>query len=270
MDTFCKVSLQVHKGNRDTVVRQIAVMAEKRDGTSFMEMTGKPKMVLATFSILHLLAAQRSPIQDCDEVFNYWEPTHYLNHGYGLQTWEYSPEYAIRSWAYAGIHAMIIQFWKIFPLSGFLIENKIDEFGLLRLTLGLICAACETKLYFTIRKYLGNRIAIVFAAIMAMSAGMFHASVAYLPSSFAMYCTMMGFAAFMDYGGGLKTAQGIMWFGIGGILGWPFAAALVLPFIAEEIVATILVGSEVANPIDTVSRFLDGVARCFVVLVRHV
>lgn len=28
-------------------------------------------------------------IHDCDEVFNYWEPLHYLLYGYGLQTWEY-------------------------------------------------------------------------------------------------------------------------------------------------------------------------------------
>lgn len=40
-------------------------------------------------------------------VFNYWEPTHYLSHGYGLQTWEYSPVYAIRSWAYVGLHAVL-------------------------------------------------------------------------------------------------------------------------------------------------------------------
>lgn len=33
-------------------------------------------------------------------VFNYWEPLHYLYKGYGFQTWETSPQYAIRSWAY--------------------------------------------------------------------------------------------------------------------------------------------------------------------------
>lgn len=40
-------------------------------------------------------------------MFNYWEPAHYLAHGYGLQTWEYSPVYAIRSWAYVGVHAVL-------------------------------------------------------------------------------------------------------------------------------------------------------------------
>lgn len=60
----------------------------------------------AIFAVVNLLAATYAPIQDCDEVFNYWEPTHYLNHGFGFETWEYSPEYAIRSWLYIVIHAL--------------------------------------------------------------------------------------------------------------------------------------------------------------------
>jgi hypothetical protein len=48
-------------------------------------------------------------------VFNYWEPTHYLSHGYGLQTWEYSPVYAIRSWAYVGLHAVLSRIFSEVP-----------------------------------------------------------------------------------------------------------------------------------------------------------
>ncbi|KAG8141607.1 hypothetical protein E2320_007207, partial [Naja naja] len=44
-------------------------------------------------------AALLSNISDCDETFNYWEPMHYLVYGKGFQTWEYSPVYAIRSYA---------------------------------------------------------------------------------------------------------------------------------------------------------------------------
>lgn len=36
-----------------------------------------------------LLSAFLNIIHDCDETYNYWEPLHYLIHGYGLQTWEY-------------------------------------------------------------------------------------------------------------------------------------------------------------------------------------
>lgn len=36
-----------------------------------------------------------------------WEPVHYLAFGSGLQTWEYSPEYTLRSYAYLLPHAAL-------------------------------------------------------------------------------------------------------------------------------------------------------------------
>ena len=62
-----------------------------------------------------MLSALFAPIQDCDETFNYWEPTHYLSHGYGLQTWEYSPEFSIRSWLYIGLHAIVGNIRRLLP-----------------------------------------------------------------------------------------------------------------------------------------------------------
>ncbi|TID22070.1 glycosyltransferase family 22 protein [Venturia nashicola] len=207
------------------------------------------------FLAASLFAAFLSPIQDCDEVFNYWEPTHYLNHGYGLQTWEYSPVYAIRSWAYAGIHSLVIYFGGLMPF----IKTKTAEFYFLRVTLAFVCAVCETRLFAVISRTLNPRIAIIFLIIMATSTGMFHASAAYLPSTFAMYTTMLGVTAFV---GGGSTAQGIMWFGVGTVLGWPFAAALIFPFIAEEL----LVASVTNDIADTATRFVDGTVRSLVVL----
>ena len=42
------------------------------------------------------LGALYAPISDCDEVFNYWEPLHFSLYGTGAQTWEYSPDFALR------------------------------------------------------------------------------------------------------------------------------------------------------------------------------
>lgn len=41
------------------------------------------------FLLVQLVAAFYNYISDCDEVFNYWEPTHFMQYGRGLQTWEY-------------------------------------------------------------------------------------------------------------------------------------------------------------------------------------
>nr|POE93595.1 alpha-1,2-mannosyltransferase alg9 [Quercus suber] len=210
----------------------------------------------------HVIAAVFSPIQDCDEVFNYWEPTHYLTHGHGFQTWEYSPDFAIRSWAYTSLHAAVTLVGKLIPTVG-----ETAEFYLLRIVLGFVCALCETRLYSKISTVLNPRVAITFLIIMATSPAMFHASIAYLPSSFAMYFVMLAMAAFMDWRGGLRTAQGIFSIGVGACLGWPFAAALIVPFALEELLLGSL--SDTAGMKQLFWRVVDGIVRTlFVVCVQ--
>jgi alpha-1,2-mannosyltransferase len=77
----------------------------------------EPISVFYIFLVANIAAALFAPIQDCDETFNYWEPTHYLSHGYGLQTWEYSPDFAIRSWLYIALHAVAGNLRRILPQS---------------------------------------------------------------------------------------------------------------------------------------------------------
>lgn len=86
---------------------------------------------------------------------------------------------------------------------------------------------------------LNSRIGIFFLAATVLSPGNFHASTAFLPSSFAMYMVMLGASSFMNWRGGLKTASGIFWFAAAGVLGWPFASALCAPFMLEEAVLAI-------------------------------
>jgi alpha-1,2-mannosyltransferase len=100
---------------------------------------------------------------------------------------------------------------------------------------------------------------------MVFSPGMFHASAAYLPSSFAMYTTMLGIAAFMNWRSGLKTASGIFWFALGGIVGWPFSIALSAPFIFEELVFATLSSNDAI--FDVVMRFIRGIVAGLIVLV---
>jgi len=176
-----------------------------------------------------------------------------------MQTWEYSPEYAIRSWAYVGIHAIVIKLGHLLPFVG----SKNSEFYFLRIIFAFVCAVCETRLYSVMTRLLNPRIAIIYLIVSVTSPGMFHASVSYLPSTFAMYGTILGLTAFMDWSGGLRTAQGIMWFGIGAVLGWPFAGVLVLPFVFEEV----LLASLTRQGIESIWRLLDGTVRSLIALV---
>ncbi|THV53447.1 hypothetical protein BGAL_0050g00140 [Botrytis galanthina] len=219
----------------------------------------QPISAFYVFLGANILAALYAPIQDCDETFNYWEPTHYLSHRYGLQTWEYSPEFAIRSWLYVTIHALMGNFRRLLPF-----PTKVGEFYFIRYCLAFTCALCQTQMFRVINGTLNPRVAMFFMMANIFSPGFFHASASFLPSSFAMYTTMLGMAAFMNWRGGLKTAQGIFWFAVGGILGWPFAMALSAPFLIEEVIFASL--SDRDAVVDTVMRFVRGIVGGLIVL----
>ncbi|KAL1916487.1 uncharacterized protein VTP21DRAFT_5678 [Calcarisporiella thermophila] len=182
--------------------------------------------------VARLIAALTTSISDCDEVFNYWEPTHYLQYGYGMQTWEYSPVYAIRSWAYAGLHALVGM------LVSLLTKNKVQTFYLLRLAFATLCAYCETVFYRSVVTELNPHIGRYVLTALIVSAGMFQAATAFLPSTFSMYTTMLAFAHCLrppsDISGS-RTYRAIFWFGVGALLGWPFSAAVGIPFVFEEL-----------------------------------
>lgn len=97
------------------------------------------------------------------------------------------------------------------------------------------------------------------------SPGMFHASASFLPSSFTMYTTFVGMSMFMNWRGGLKTAQGIFCFALGGVLGWPFSMALCAPFLIEEAVFAFL--SDKDAVIESIMRVLRGVIAGILALV---
>ncbi|KAI0508796.1 glycosyltransferase family 22 protein [Xylaria bambusicola] len=214
-------------GPREGFVHPDAQHAKKKKAPSPYAI--QPITAFYIFLAANITAALFAPIQDCDETFNYWEPTHYLSHGYGLQTWEYSPEFAIRSWFYVALHAIVGNFRRLLPR-----PTKVAEFYFVRYALAFLCAFCQVLLFRVVSFTLNPRIGLFFLMALVMSPGNFHASAAYLPSSFAMYTSFLGAAAFMNWRGGLKTAWGIWWFAVGGILGWPFASALCAPFLFEE------------------------------------
>ncbi|XP_015126194.1 alpha-1,2-mannosyltransferase ALG9 [Diachasma alloeum] len=161
-----------------------------------------------------------SYISDCDETFNYWEPSHYLLYGKGQQTWEYSPEYALRSYTYLLIHmvpAMIYHY--------ILEPNPVLVFYFVRCLLSVGCALSEVYFYQNVCKEFGVHVARLTYAFLITSSGMFIASAAYLPSSFSMYLSTVAIAAWY----GRKYELAVFATAISTLLGWPFAALLGVP-----------------------------------------
>lgn len=66
-----------------------------------------PKHAFLVLLAVRSISALLNIIPDCDEVYNYLEPLHYLLHGAGLQTWEYSARFALRPYLYLLLHAVV-------------------------------------------------------------------------------------------------------------------------------------------------------------------
>lgn len=144
-----------------------------------------------------------------------------------------------------------------------IVHSKTAEFYTIRLALAFVCTACQIRLYSAICRTLSPRIGLLFVMVVTFSPGMLHASTAFLPSTFTMYTTMLGLAAFLDWKNAQRTAQGIMWFGLGAIVGWPFAGALIIPLLVEEVILVFNSGSMV-NLFWTIA---DGLIGCLGILV---
>lgn len=144
-------------------------------------------------------------------------------------------------------------------------SHQISEFYFVRYGLAFVCALCQTVLYQVATLTLNSRIGLFFLIATVISPGNFHASTAFLPSSFAMYMCMLGASSFMNWRGGLKTWQGMAWFALGGILGWPFAAALCAPYVLEELFFMVL--SDKESLIHTLVRLIRGIISALIILV---
>ena len=116
---------------------------------------------------MRVISVHVSQVPDCDEVFNYWEPLHFLHHGFGLQTWEYAPEFSLRSYFYVYMHLPLA--WMAEVVSA---GAKVDTFYLIR-TPGLSLRMLRGALRGPVKRTLGSATSSLTLAFLALSPGMF-------------------------------------------------------------------------------------------------
>ena len=165
-------------------------------------------------------------MNDCDEIYNYWEQLHLMLFGRGFQTWEYSPTYAIRSWFYIYLYYIPASLLTL----GFQ-DSKVALFYTFRVLLGFFHGFAEYILYYAIAARLGNNIAKVFFMINLFSIGVFYAGSAFLPSSFSMILNMLSTAFWLKE----KWNFAIFFTALSALVGWPFAGVLGLPIFVEMV-----------------------------------
>lgn len=196
-----------------------------------------------------MASALLNPIADCDETFNYWEPLHFLLYGFGFQTWEYSPAYALRSYLYLRLHSAVTNATAfgmslgLFGGADVAANAKLMLFYALRGALGLVCAYAEAHFYQSSIKVFGRRAARFLLWMLVFNAGMFHASTAFLPSSFVMYLVMLLSSAWMNRSHLLALFWGI----VAVLCGWPYVGVLFVPFAVDMIASRGLITSIAAG-----------------------
>ncbi|XVE50093.1 hypothetical protein DITRI_Ditri01bG0133600 [Diplodiscus trichospermus] len=109
---------------------------------------------LFALGMLRYMSATSNIIHDCDEVFNYWEPLHYLLYKSGFQTWEYSSEFALHSYLYIVFHELVGR-----PASWLFANDKVRVFYAVRLFLGVLSVISDATLVIAVSRKYGKRLA---------------------------------------------------------------------------------------------------------------
>lgn len=183
------------------------------------------------FLAVNLVAASVNHIDDTDETYGYWEPMHYLLFGTGMQTWEYSPEFAIRTYSF------IYPLYKICSLLSPLHVSKVFMFRLVRGLLGTFTAYSEAQFVVAIGGVFGTERALLTAMFLLCAPGVFLSSTALLPSAVAGALVMLSCAAWLRD----QPMWSILW-GCVAVLwtGWPFVGLLFAPLGVHMVAAAIL------------------------------
>ncbi|KRZ83276.1 Alpha-1,2-mannosyltransferase ALG9 [Trichinella sp. T8] len=168
---------------------------------------------------LRISAALLCPIMDCDEVYNYWEPVHMLVYGSGMQTWEYSPQYAIRSYAF------LLFFSLPAKLISSVFSSKLFLFTLMRVWISAFTIACDVLFAVVICKRLSSAVGFYYLIFQSIGCGSFLSGAALLPSSLAMAFTSCAYAACLSD----RNTVAVWSIAASALLCWPFAALLGLP-----------------------------------------
>jgi len=135
-------------------------------------------------------------------------------------------------------------------------------FFAVRISLALVSSFCEAKLYRTVVEKVNERVGRYLFFMLLCSAGMWNASTgwffplpsssyhplilinpptpptAFLPSTFAMYTSTLAFTHALSPASltnNKRTLLSTLLYATGAIVGWPFALALAIPFVFEEL-----------------------------------
>lgn len=159
---------------------------------------------------------------DTDEVFGYWEPLHYLLYDQGMQTWEYSPAYAIRSYTF------LTPFWVMSTLMDDIarVTDGRAMFYILRVALGVFSVYCQYLFYSAVQWKIDANVGLLLKYLMYCSAGVLFYSTSFLPSAICCNFFLLSAASYIR-----RRDLHSIFYGCIAVCctGWPFVGVLFWP-----------------------------------------
>ena len=157
-------------------------------------------ILLVLLFTYRLISSYYSPITDCDEVFNYWEPLIFASGYYdpvlsssndrssiaiipAMQTWEYASEYALRTYAFLTPLAQIAR--GVVAVVGWPLHSP-QLFFCLRSLIAACTAWCELRFAQAVGTRLGEDVGKMLLVMTLLSPGFFHSASSFLPSTVCM------------------------------------------------------------------------------------
>lgn len=185
--------------------------------------------VLSVFVAANLIASSLNHIDDTDETYGYYEPLHYLLYGVGMQTWEYSPFYAIRTYTF------ITPFLGVCSALKLLRFSKMNIFYGIRIFLGITAALSESYFVSAVYENFGRTMGNFTFLFTLFSSGILYCSTALLPSAVIMSLVMIASASWLRHQYSITILLGcisVFW------SGWPFAGIIFVPLGLHMLVDT--------------------------------
>ncbi len=178
-----------------------------------------PLALFTAFTVVNTLAVFVNHIDDTDETYGYWEPLHYLVYGRGMQTWEYSPDNALRSYSYIS--------WLV-PIAGFIKKyySPVEVFYSIKALLGAVNALSQCYLVTSVGKLYGDFNALILFVLLIFAPGVFYLSTSLLPSASCSTLVILSIAFCMNDRLVLSILAGCL---AVIVTGWPFIGAIFAP-----------------------------------------
>jgi alpha-1,2-mannosyltransferase len=171
---------------------------------------------------LALLSALFNHIDDTDEPYGYYEPLHFILYGHGMQTWEYAPQFAIRSYAF------LLPIYTALSIFKDWVPNKLYLFYLIRILLGSFAAYSLSTFINSLQtqKMFSSQLPKVTCILLVTSPGILFSSTCFLPSAVCSSFLLLCLADWMQQ----RCYRAIAWGSIAVLwTGWPFVGLLFLP-----------------------------------------